>query len=211
MPRKGGDCEHQADDDDRCPPGSGELFRLIGGIAFHIRMMCRFHSELPVRDLRLSRYRGVLHLTERAAGSIRQTGAGLRLFLEEPCMSDHVREHRSLLAAAETRLLVWMAQRIPRAVNSDHLTGLALGAMVLAGAGFALARWDLRTLWLTVIGLGLNWFGDSLDGTLARVRRAERPRYGFYVDHVVDIVGISALFAGLAASGFMTPVVALAL
>jgi archaetidylinositol phosphate synthase len=124
-------------------------------------------------------------------------------------MGDHVREHRSLLAAAEKRLLVRIAARLPARVNSDHLTGLALAAMVLAGAGYAVARWDVRAVWIVVAALVLNWFGDSLDGTVARVRRAERPRYGFYVDHVLDIIGITILMAGLASSGFMTPAIAL--
>ena len=123
----------------------------------------------------------------------------------------HVREHRSVLAAAEKRLLVWMAHRLPPFINSDHLTLLALGAMALAGAGYALALWDVRALWLVIVALALNWVGDSLDGTLARVRRVERPRYGFYVDHVLDIVGITLLMAGLACSGYMTPIVALSL
>jgi archaetidylinositol phosphate synthase len=126
-------------------------------------------------------------------------------------MTDHVREHGSLTAGAEKRLLVWMARRLPSWVNSDHLTLLALAAMALAGAGYALARFDRRALWLVVAALVLNWFGDSLDGTLARVRRAERPRYGFYVDHVLDIVGITLLVGGISCSGFMNPVVALAL
>jgi archaetidylinositol phosphate synthase len=121
----------------------------------------------------------------------------------------HVREHRSILAAAEKRLLVFIAERLPQSINSDHLTGLALAAIGMAGAAFAAARWDRRALWLVVIALALNWFGDSLDGTLARVRRAERPRYGFYVDHVLDIAGTTLLLAGLACSPFMTPIVAL--
>jgi phosphatidylglycerophosphate synthase len=122
----------------------------------------------------------------------------------------HVREHRSVLAAAERQLLIFMAQRLPRRIHSDHLTALALAAMGMAGGAFVLARWDPRALWLVVIALVLNWFGDSLDGTLARVRRVERPRYGFYVDHVLDIAGITLLLGGLAGSPFMTPVVALA-
>ena len=126
-------------------------------------------------------------------------------------MTDHIRDHRSVLAAAEKRLLIFIAPRIPKAIHSDHLTSLALAAMALAGAAFAAARWDRRALWGVVIALALNWFGDSLDGTLARVRRAERPRYGFYVDHVLDIVGATLLFAGLACSSFMSPAVALAL
>jgi phosphatidylglycerophosphate synthase len=121
----------------------------------------------------------------------------------------HVREHRSVLAAAERRLLIFVAQRLPRWIHSDHLTALALAAMGLAGAAFVLARWDPHALWLVIMALVLNWFGDSLDGTLARVRRAERPRYGFYVDHVLDIAGTTLLLGGLACSPFMTPVVAL--
>jgi phosphatidylglycerophosphate synthase len=126
-------------------------------------------------------------------------------------VAEHIREHRSVLAAAEKKLLIAIARRLPPTVNSDHLTALALVAMALAGAGYALARWDARSLWVAVFALALNWFGDSLDGTVARVRKVERPRYGFYVDHVLDIVGATLLFAGLAASGFMNAVIALAL
>jgi len=126
------------------------------------------------------------------------------------CQS-HVRDHHSLLASSEKRLLVWLAHRLPACTTSDHLTLLALVAMAVAGGAYAAARWDGRALWVVVAALAVNWFGDSLDGTLARVRRAERPRYGYYVDHVLDIVGISLLVAGLACSGFMTPVVALVL
>jgi archaetidylinositol phosphate synthase len=124
-------------------------------------------------------------------------------------MAEHVRDHRSVLAAAEKRLLIRIAQRLPLAINSDHLTALALAAMALAGAGFALARWDVRAVWIVVAALAINWFGDSLDGTVARVRGHERPRYGFYIDHVVDIVGFTLLMAGLASSGYMTPLIAL--
>ena len=126
-------------------------------------------------------------------------------------MAEHTREHRSVLAAGEKKLLIAMARRLPSFIHSDHLTSLALLAMGLAGAGYALARWDPRFLWLSIAALAVNWFGDSLDGTLARVRHVERPRYGFYVDHVLDIVGATLLFGGLAASGFMTPLIALAL
>jgi len=88
---------------------------------------------------------------------------------------------------------------------------LALAGMALAGIGFWLARWDTNWLFVVVGALAINWFGDSLDGTLARLRNVERPRYGFYVDHVLDIVGIAFLLTGLACSGFMTPVIALSL
>jgi len=126
-------------------------------------------------------------------------------------MSEHVREHRSLLAAAEKRLLIAIAHRLPAWVHSDHLTALAMAAMVVASAAYVLAQWDSRALWIVVVALAVNWFGDSLDGTLARVRRVERPRYGFYVDHVLDIVGTTVLLGGLALSSFMSPIVALSL
>jgi phosphatidylglycerophosphate synthase len=126
-------------------------------------------------------------------------------------MSEHVRDHRSLLAAAEKRLLIATAKRIPLWVHSDHLTALAMAAMVAACGGYVLARWDTRALWLVVFALVVNWFGDSLDGTLARVRKVERPKYGFYLDHVLDIVGATLLFGGLAASPYMSPVIALSL
>jgi phosphatidylglycerophosphate synthase len=122
---------------------------------------------------------------------------------------EHVREHRSVLARGEKRLLIWIAERMPRWVNSDHLTWLALLSMLLAGTGYWLLRWETRAVGLVVAALALNWFGDSLDGTLARVRRVERPRYGYYVDHVLDIVGTTLLIGGLALSGYMTPVIAL--
>ena len=117
----------------------------------------------------------------------------------------------SVLAPVEKQALVWMAERLPRWVNSDHLTGLALGAMLLSGLSYCLARVTSVGLLLVVAGLAVNWFGDSLDGTLARVRRHQRPRYGFYVDHVVDAAGAVFLFGGLGLSGYMSPLVAFAL
>jgi archaetidylinositol phosphate synthase len=121
----------------------------------------------------------------------------------------HKRENESLLAAGERRLLELMAEHMPACVTSDHLTLLGLGAMLLAGAAYWAAGWDRRALLVVVLALAINWFGDSLDGTLARVRNRQRPRYGFYVDHVVDLVGTFFLLGGLALSGFMNPLVAL--
>jgi len=118
------------------------------------------------------------------------------------------RVHTSVLAAAEKRALVWMARRLPARLNSDHLTALAGVAMAVAGICYWIGPGS-RAAMLGAIGmLALNWFGDSLDGTLARVRHHERPRYGFYVDHVLDVVGILFLLAGFALGGFMTPVIA---
>jgi phosphatidylglycerophosphate synthase len=121
------------------------------------------------------------------------------------------RELTSVLAPLERRCLIWIAERLPAAVNSDHLTVLALVSIVAAGACYALAPiWPAAPAFV-VVCLAANWFGDSLDGTVARVRRQPRPRYGFYVDHVVDAIGAAALLGGLALSGLMTPAVALAL
>ena len=121
----------------------------------------------------------------------------------------HIRQHNSLLAASEKRVLVWIASRLPRWINSDHLSALGLAAMAGAGASFYVAQVDpVAGASLVVLCLALNWFGDSLDGTVARVRNQQRPRYGYYVDHVIDLAGTALLFAGLAASGYMTPVIA---
>jgi len=122
---------------------------------------------------------------------------------------DHVRTNGSPLAAAERRALIHMAQRLPGWVSPDHLSGLGLAAMAGAGVSFWLAQFGPAGLAGVIVALALNWFGDSLDGTLARVRKQERPRFGFYVDHVIDIAGASMLFGGLALSGFMSPIVAL--
>jgi phosphatidylglycerophosphate synthase len=121
------------------------------------------------------------------------------------------RLQRSLVARAEKRVLVWLAERTPPAINSDHLTLLGLGAQVMAGVSYALA--GANRLWLVAaIGfLALNWLGDSLDGTLARVRQNQRPRYGFYVDHIMDSFGAVALMGGLALSGYMHPSIAVGL
>src|SRR5438477_12136390 len=119
------------------------------------------------------------------------------------------RVHGSFLAAAEKRALVWMAERMPAWINSDHLTLLGTVAMVLAGAAYYYARWNRIGLLLVILCLALNWFGDSLDGTLARVRNRQRPRYGFYVDHIVDAFGAFSLVLGLAFSGYIHPSVAI--
>lgn len=121
-------------------------------------------------------------------------------------MDNEARETRiqeSLLAGAERRLLVQIAQRMPARINSDHLTALGAAAMVAGGIGYAMAPVWPGALLVVVVMLAVNWFGDSLDGTLARVRRHERPRYGFYVDHVLDAVGVACLAGGLVVSGFL--------
>jgi archaetidylinositol phosphate synthase len=121
------------------------------------------------------------------------------------------RVNESLTAVVERRALVWMAERAPRWVTSDGLTALGLSAQVGAGICYALARWDRRALLVVILCIALNWLGDSLDGTLARVRRQQRPRYGFYVDHMVDIFGSVALLGGLGWSGLVHWQVAVAM
>jgi phosphatidylglycerophosphate synthase len=123
---------------------------------------------------------------------------------------DARRVQESLFSCAEKRTLVWLAERTPRFINSDHLTALGLLAMLGAGLSYWLAAArPAAGLALATAFLALNWLGDSLDGTLARVRQKLRPRYGFYVDHVVDMLGTFFLLGGLALSGFMsTPVAA---
>lgn len=135
-------------------------------------------TEIPVRESR--------------ANGWRQSG-----FLNAP------RIHTSLTAEVEKRLLTWMARRTPAAINPDHLTALAFVSQLMAGAAYALASRDPRALWLVNGFLFLNWLGDSLDGTLARVRNRQRPRYGFYVDHISDTFGALALMAGLGCSGYV--------
>ena len=124
---------------------------------------------------------------------------------------NEIREHGSFLARGEKRALVWMARRLPRWVKSDHLTLLGFAAMLLAGIAYWAAQRNRWALIFVVVALVLNWFGDSLDGTLARVRNQLRPRYGFYVDHVLDMVGTFCLLGGLALSGYMNPLLALAM
>ncbi len=119
-----------------------------------------------------------------------------------------LRVQESWVAAPEKRALLWLAARTPRCIGPDHLTALGLVAQLGAGACYALAAWHRYALLAVIVCLALNWFGDSLDGTLARVRQQLRPRYGFYVDHMVDSFGALALMGGLALSGYMHPWIA---
>ena len=113
------------------------------------------------------------------------------------------RVNRSLTASVERRSLQWMAERLPAWVSSDQLTLLGLGSQVGAGVCYALAKYNRFALLVVILCIVLNWFGDSMDGTLARVRKQQRPRYGFYVDHMVDIFGSVAMMCGLGYSGFL--------
>jgi phosphatidylglycerophosphate synthase len=101
-----------------------------------------------------------------------------------------------------------MAHRLPAWITSDHLTSLGFAAQLLTGMSYALSKFSRLWLIASIGFLALNWLGDSMDGTLARVRQKQRPRYGFYVDHMLDSIGALALMGGLAVSGYMSPVIA---
>jgi len=122
-----------------------------------------------------------------------------------------VRIQQSFVANAEKRALIWLAERTPAWMNSDHLTILGFVSQCLAGVCYALARLNPDALLVGIVFLALNWLGDSLDGTLARVRNRQRPRYGFYVDHITDTIAAFFLMGGLALSGYVHPGIALAM
>lgn len=121
------------------------------------------------------------------------------------------RVNQALTARIEKQLLEWMARRAPRWITSDQLTALGFIAQIAGGVFYALARFNRLALLLVVACIAVNWLGDSLDGTLARVRRQQRPRYGFYVDHMADVFGAAALMCGLGCSGFLHWPVAIAM
>jgi phosphatidylglycerophosphate synthase len=120
----------------------------------------------------------------------------------------HARRNTGVLADLEKRTLIWIAKRLPEWIHSDHLTALGFIGMVGVGAAFAVGGTYSGALPFVVVALAVNWFGDSLDGTLARVRDQQRPRYGYYVDHVLDIAGTACLFGGLILGGHMSEAVA---
>ena len=121
------------------------------------------------------------------------------------------RVNQSLTASLEKRILQWMAERAPRWLTSDQLTILGLSAQLGAAACYVMARQHRFALLFVILFVALNWLGDSLDGTLARTRRQQRPRYGFYVDHMVDVFGSVALMCGLGCSGLLHWQIALAM
>jgi phosphatidylglycerophosphate synthase len=131
--------------------------------------------------------------------------------VQNPEFHHATRVHRALTASLEKRILQWIAVRAPVWLSSDQLTALGLVAQCAAGLFYLVAH-TLRLALVAVIAcIALNWLGDSLDGTLARVRHHERPRYGFYVDHIVDVLGAVALMTGLTFSGFLHPRVAISM
>jgi archaetidylinositol phosphate synthase len=130
--------------------------------------------------------------------------------MKNSSFKDAKREQTSVLAPLERAALQGLARRMPAWVNSDHLSLLGLVAMFLAGVFYAASGKNPLMLHFVNLCIFLNWFGDSLDGTLARYRDRQRPRYGFYVDHIIDTFGTMFLILGLAISGYMSERVAAA-
>lgn len=116
---------------------------------------------------------------------------------------DAKRVQESITSRLERKALLWLAARMPSWINSDHLTIMGFVAMFMAGVSYFVARWNPVGLLLATFCLAVNWFGDSLDGTIARVRNCQRPRYGFYVDHIIDSFGAVFLMGGLGLSGYV--------
>lgn len=115
----------------------------------------------------------------------------------------------SLLNGAEKKALVWLAKRQPKWATSNMLTVIGSLGAVLCAVGFGLANYNLQWMWLTVAGLAINWYGDSLDGSMARVRHTQRPVYGFFIDHNVDIFTIIVMCVGAGLSPIVRMDVAL--
>ena len=109
----------------------------------------------------------------------------------------------SVLNGMEKKALVWLAKRQPKWVSSDLLTFIGFVGSVIVAAGFVLSNININWLWLSSLGLVINWYGDSLDGTLARVRNTQRPIYGYYVDHTIDCVNEGLMFIGVGLSPFV--------
>ena len=117
--------------------------------------------------------------------------------------ADAVRIQTSVLNALEKKALVWLAERQPRWVTSDILTYIGTFGAVVIAVGYILSAWNINFLWLSSLGFVINWYGDSLDGTLARVRKTQRPIYGYYLDHTIDAINEVMIFVGVGLSGLM--------
>ena len=117
--------------------------------------------------------------------------------------ADAVRIQTSVLNALEKKVLVWLAERQPRWITSDILTYIGTFGAVVIAAGYILSAWNINFLWLSSLGFIINWYGDSLDGTLARVRKTQRPVYGYYLDHTIDAINEVLIFVGIGLSGLM--------
>ena len=117
--------------------------------------------------------------------------------------ADAVRIQTSVLNALEKKVLVWLAEKQPKWMTSYILTYIGTFGAVVIAAGYILSAWNINFLWLSSLGFVINWYGDSLDGTLARVRKTQRPVYGYYIDHTIDCINEFIMFIGIGMSGLM--------
>lgn len=117
--------------------------------------------------------------------------------------ADAVRIQTSILNGLEKEVLVWLAHRQPRWMTSDILTYIGTFGAIVIAAGYILSAYNINFLWLSSLGFIINWYGDSLDGTLARVRKTQRPIYGYYLDHTIDAINEVIIFIGIGLSGLM--------
>lgn len=114
-----------------------------------------------------------------------------------------IRIHASVTAQVERKILIWIASRLPVWIKPDDLTAFGIFGAFVTLAGYGLTFYSTSFLWLASFGLVLHWFGDSLDGTLARVRGIERPRYGYFLDQTVDVIGNLLICLGMGISPFV--------
>ena len=126
-------------------------------------------------------------------------------------MKQSTRIQTSILNASEKKVLVWLGNHLPKWVTSDMMTIVGIVGAFMCGLGFALTWYGIYWLWLSVAGLFVHWFGDSLDGTIARVRNQQRPLYGYYIDHNVDTITEAMMFIGAGLSPLMHMSIALAI
>ena len=117
--------------------------------------------------------------------------------------ADAVRIQTSVLNAIEKKVLVWLAKRQPEWMTSDILTYIGVFGAIVIAAGYILSVRNINFLWLSSLGFIINWYGDSLDGTLARVRNTQRPIYGYYLDHTIDAMNEVMIFVGVGLSGLI--------
>lgn len=116
----------------------------------------------------------------------------------------------SVLNNAEKKVLVWLAERQPRWMTSDMLTGIGVVGSLIVALGYFLSNYSVGWLWLASLGFAINWYGDSLDGTLARVRKTQRPIYGFYLDHNIDGITMAIMCVGAGLSNLLNLYIAMA-
>jgi archaetidylinositol phosphate synthase len=120
-----------------------------------------------------------------------------------------IRINNSLVGAVERKALAWLVRRIPASIGPDHLTAFGILGAGVTLLGYVLTAWSVSFLWLASLGLVIHWLGDSLDGSLARFRKIERPKYGYFLDQTIDVIGNLLITVGMGLSAFVRMDVAL--